>query len=188
MRIRMAKVKGTAILGAIKRLRMHKKRALELLPPEFHHYLHERIVAASWYPEELFAPLLRANLELSGLPFEKGCDRLGVLAAQEHYKVWYGKQLNMPDSRTLMLRMPSLWSAQHDTGQYNLFIESPTTGRFELKNFDFPSRELCLIILAYTREFLRLMGLGDVSASEASCVLKGDEYCSWRLEWTRELQ
>lgn len=82
MRIVMANVNGTAALGPVKRLRLHKKRALELLPPEYRHYLKERIVAASWYPEEVFAPLLRANLELSGLSFEKGCDRLGVMAAQ----------------------------------------------------------------------------------------------------------
>ncbi len=183
----MAKVKGTAILGPVKRLRMNKKRALDLLPPEFHHLLRERIVAASWYPEELFAPLLRANLELLGLPLEKGCDRLGVISAQEHHQIWYGKQLKVIDSRTLLLRMPSLWAAQHDTGQYDLVLEGPTTARVELRNFEQPTRELCLIILAYTREFLRLSELGNVTARECSCVLKGDEFCSWCFEWSKEL-
>jgi hypothetical protein len=183
----MARVKGTAILGPVKNLRYHRKRAAEVLSPRLHHYLRERIVVASWYPEEDFVGLLQANLKLTGLPFEEGCDRLGVIAAQEHFAAWYGKHINEPNSRTLMLRVPSLWSAQHDTGRHDFYVESPTTGRIELKNFKYTSRELCLIIMSYTREFIRLMGLGDVKAEESTCVLKGDEYCSWRFEWTKEL-
>jgi len=170
----MAKIKGTALIGAIKRLRREKERARDLLPAEFHHYLQERIVPASWYPEEEFLVLLKANIKLIGLPFEKACARLGEATAQEHYKIWYGKQLNPMDSRTLLFRLPSIWSSQHDTGQYEFVLESATSGRIEIKDFKYPSRELCLIVMAYTREFLQLSGFGKVTVSETACVIKQD--------------
>lgn len=182
----MAKIKGTALIGAVKRLRREKDRARDLLPAEFHHYLQERIMPASWYPEEVFLEILKANIKLMGLPVEKACTRLGKIAAQEHHKMWYGKRLSPMDSRTLLFRLPSIWSSQHDTGRYEFIVESATSGRIEIRNFKYPSQELCLINTAYALEFLQLSGFGKVTVSETACTIRQDEMCAWNVSWTKE--
>lgn len=175
------------MIEAVKRLRSQREQSLKLLSPDLHHYLQERLVAASWYPEEDLLALLQVNLKLSDLPMEIECDRMGVLTAREHFKQWYGKRLNTLDARTGLRRLSSLWPALHDTGRSEVVIESPTSGLIITKDFGHPSRELCLIIESYTREFLHLAGFGDVTSEEIACVIKGDEYCAWRYHWTKEI-
>ena len=69
----MGKPQGAAALTAVKLLRSRKDDARRVLPPELHHYLEDRIVVASWYPERDVFGLMKACAKLfpmEGAQFE----------------------------------------------------------------------------------------------------------------------
>jgi hypothetical protein len=47
----LAKVKGTNLISAVKLMRRNRAQALAALPPTLHHYLDERVLPTSLYPE-----------------------------------------------------------------------------------------------------------------------------------------
>ena len=61
----MAKVKGSAILESVRILRRNKDAARKHLAPELQHYLSERVLVASWYPE-ISAGCIAATFEKNG--------------------------------------------------------------------------------------------------------------------------
>jgi len=79
----VGKTKGTVVLKAVKVLRSRKDEARAHLSESLHHYLEDRIMVASWYPEEDFFGLLCgcAALFPGG---DSAFEMLGAATAQDH--------------------------------------------------------------------------------------------------------
>jgi hypothetical protein len=175
----MGKIKGICIVGLVKTLRSRREQALELLPPELHHYLDEDIRMGQWYPEEDSRILLSECAKLSSLPFEEALIQLGEMAARIQEEV-YGE---LASGKGGASRSFVLWQTQHDTGELRRIRELPTTVRFELDGFEHTSREQCLLMTGYFRGTIQLVGHSDPEVNKISCRLWGDPLCAWRATW-----
>jgi len=175
----MAKAKGTTLVGAVRFLRKNRERAAAVLPAELQHYLDEQISVAAWYPESDLHGLLRATLELIPGARDEVLAGLGANAAREHLEGIYA-HLGGGGVEGLSRRAVALWSSQHDTGRFEMERLSETESRLTVRDFGHPSELMCGILGGYLTETLRFEGATDVAMVKESCVLRGDDACTWR--------
>jgi len=174
-----AKAKGAVLVGLVKFLRRRREEALEVMPAEQHHYLHEDIRMTGWYPESDFVALIRACARLAPGNPDAAIEQMGLVGARAHADV-YGDLLRSANSNSSVF---ALWTAQHDTGELLHFQESPTCSRVELVGFGAPSREVCLLATGYLRGGFELNGYDDVAIEKKSCAALGADRCLWRVTW-----
>ena len=109
----MANAKGTTMISFVRFLRADLGRALEILPPEHHHYLDERIALSSWYPEEDLLALIRAGTSL--LRGEREAALRGFGRADAHEQLGGGIYADLrqsDDPLALPRRVFALWSSR----------------------------------------------------------------------------
>ena len=180
----MAKAKGTTLIGAVRYLRKNKDRATQILAPELHHYLTEKVSESRWYPEEDLHGVLAAMLELIPGDRDEVLARLGEASAREHLEGIYS-HLSGGRSRDVAKRAFALWSSQHDTGRFEVENVSDTEAIMSVRDFGHPSEIMCGILGGYLAESLRVDGAVDIKMQKTACVLRGDPVCSWRRTWAR---
>jgi hypothetical protein len=178
----VAKVKGTNLIGAVKFLRRHKEQARRALAAPLHHYLEERILPTSWYPEEDLVALVRAMAPLFGELSADAFEQMGRAAVREHMEGVY-EHLLKGDRLTLARRVSALWQTQHDTGRLSLVPTGRGRARYELADYGHPSREMCATIRGYLLEALERSGFAGVEIEKTRCVLDGAERCVWECRW-----
>jgi hypothetical protein len=183
----MPKVKGASIIDSVKYLRQHKDEARKHLPPALHHYLAERVLAASWYPEEDLVPLVRAMARIQGIPDAAFFERAGRLSAQAHVQGIY-KHLASGDRDSLTRRALVLWSSQHDTGTMEMQPESIGKIRVALRDFGMPTREMCLLNAGYVAATFENAGCEGVRVEHQSCCLDRAPACTWLVSWTNKVR
>ena len=163
-------------------LRRHKDAARTALPADLHHYLEERVLPASWYPEQDLAALLRVMAPLladvGGDPYEF----MGRGSVREHMEGVY-EHLLKGDRLSLARRVSALWQTQHDTGRLTLVSEGPGRARYELVGYGHPSREMCATICGYITEALVGSGFLAPRVEKRTCTLDGHGACVWECTW-----
>jgi hypothetical protein len=180
----MAKAKGTTVLGVVRFLRRHREQAKQLLPPDFHAYLEERVLESRWYPEEHLLVLVDAMVSLMPGSRERNLEALGATAAREHLEGIYshlsGEGKAMVPSAT---RAFALWSSQHDTGRFE--VKPIKAGEVEMiiRDFAHPSAQMCSIFTGYCAELIRFEGARHVVATKYGCVREGAPHCTWRVSY-----
>lgn len=177
----MAKAKGYALVGAVKFLRSQKERAREVLAEERHHYLEERILGASWYPEADLEALLEAALALRPGPRDAVLAEMGAFSARQHLDGGVYRHLRFDGEDSMPRRALALWATQHDTGRWDLRATGPGELLMTIRDFAHPTEILCGINTGYFSEALRLAGAVDVRAEKRSCMARGDAECVWRV-------
>src|SRR5262249_54434740 len=147
----VAKTKGTVVLKAVKVLRSRKQESLAHLPKSLHHYLEDRIVVASWYPEDDFFQLLCACAALypGG---DAAFDMLGAATAQDHAENMYADIVK----RDAASRARIMWKTQHDTGDLVLVEQTPKSVTYELRGWSPVSPKYCRVAGGYFTELHRL--------------------------------
>jgi hypothetical protein len=178
----VAKVKGTNLIGAVKLLRRHRDAARASLPAALHHYLVERVLPTSWYPEEDLVALLRAMAPLLGDVGPDPFELMGRAAVREHMKGVY-EHLLKGDRLSLARRVSTLWQTQHDSGRLQLIDQGPGRARWELDGYAHPSREMCGTLRGYVLEALIASGFTGATISKVACVLDGADRCAWDCTW-----
>lgn len=176
----MAKVKGSALDGAVRFLAAKRDEAERLLPVELHHYLDERISVSAWYPEEDLVSLVRAMVRLIPGDRDEVLEEMGRITARQHLEGTYGHLIRGGDLRNLGIRGFALWGAMHDSGEMAVIEEAPGRVRLALSGYGHPSEELCGISRGYILEVLRLNGV-VVESVKLHCAVKGDPACVWDL-------
>lgn len=177
----MAKAKGYTLIGAVKFLRSQKQRARELLAPEHHHYLEERIAEAGWYPESDLEALLEATLALQPGRRDEALFAMGVFSARQHLDGGVYKHLRFDGEGSMPRRALALWASQHDTGRWKLTPVGPGELTMTIRDFAHPTEILCGINRGYFSEALRLAGAVDVRVEKQACMARGDGECRWRV-------
>jgi hypothetical protein len=180
----MAKVKGATLVESIKYLRRHAEAARAALPPRLHHYLEERVLVGSWYPEADLMPLVQAVARLAGQPEETFLEVAGRLAARRQAEGIYARLVEAADLDSLPRKAHALWSSQHDTGTLSCRVEAPGRVRFGLRDFALPSREMCQVTRGYVAEILAMVGLRDIAVREEACAVAGAPECVWIASFT----
>jgi hypothetical protein len=172
----MGKIKGSAVLLAVKMLRSRREGAAALLPPRLAHYLEERIVVASWYPEEDLIALLEA---CHGLMPEVSYEVMGAMAARGHLEGVYADLLH----RRGPTRSRTLWKTQHDSGALSVTAETPNSTTYELVDWDHASPEYCRLLAGYFAEVHRLAGDAEPTCDHPSCRARRSDRCVWVVRW-----
>jgi hypothetical protein len=143
------------VLKAVKVLRSCKQESLAQLPKSLHHYLEDRIVVASWYPEQDFFELLCACAAL----FPGGdaaFEMLGAATAQDHAEGMYTDIMK----RDPVSRARIMWRTQHDTGDLVLLDQTANSATYELRDWSPASARYCRVVGGYFTELHRLDGAG----------------------------
>lgn len=180
----MAKAKGTTLSGMVRFLRRHKEQAKQVLAPDLHAYLEERIHESRWYPEEHFLALVDAMVSLMPGARERNLEALGATAAREHLEGIYahlsgdGKAVAPSTTRAF-----ALWSSQHDTGRFEVKRIGPGELEMIIRDFGHPSPQMCAIFTGYCAELIRFEGARDVVATKRECVRSGAPHCLWRVTY-----
>ena len=178
----MAKVKGTNLIGAVKLLRKSREKARAALPPALHHYLEERVLPTSLYPEEDLVGLIRGMAVLLKDVGGDVYELMGRAVVRDHMEGVY-EHLLKGDRLSFARRVSTLWQTQHDTGRLVLVDDGPGRARYELTDFGHPSREMCAVIRGYILEALAHSGFASVEVVKAGCVLDGRDACTWECTW-----
>lgn len=179
-----AKVKGTNMLSAVKALRVAREQARAALPPRLHHYLEERILVSSWYPESDLMSLLSALGKLmpagGGDPFVF----MGRSTAREHLAGVYRAHVRTGDVERTLRSGATLWRNYHDTGTLTLELDTPGHAIVRLRDFAATSREFCRILTGYFAELVDQAGGKDVTVAKLDCAIDLAPDCRWRVTWT----
>ena len=184
----MARVKGAAIVESVRVLRRHKDSARTHLPPALHHYLEERVLAASWYPAEDQIPLTRAVARVLGEPEHGFYEKAGRFAAQRHAEGVYRHLVKAEDSETLCRRALVLWSSQHDTGAMEMQVQGAGCARVALRDFRMSTREMCLLNAGYIAATFENAGCEGVRVEHQSCCCDGAPVCTWLVSWLNKIR
>jgi predicted hydrocarbon binding protein len=179
----VARIKGAAIVDTVRFLRRRKEEARKLLPAELHHYLAERVLIASWYPEEDLIPLVRAMARVLGEPERAFFDKAGRISARTHAQGVYRHLVRPGERESLARRALVLWSSQHDTGSMEMLPEAPGQVRVVVRDFGAPSRELCVINGGYVAGTFEVNGCHEVRVQKLSCCMDGAPECAWLVSW-----
>jgi hypothetical protein len=176
------KVKGSNVLTAVKMLRAHRKRAVALLPPQHQHYLDERILVSSWYPEADQLELLRAvSFLLPGTP--DPWMTMGRIAARGDLADLYRNIVRPGDLKDALRAATALWRTFHDTGELKLTLEEPGRATALLRDYAATAREMCRVIGGYVTEVATVAVGRDLKTVKLGCTLGGAPECSWRMTW-----
>jgi hypothetical protein len=177
----MGRTKGTALIGLVKTLRSQRTRALELLPAELHHYLDERILIGSWYPDRDVQRVLKAFIQLMG--GTDGWERAGVLLARKDLTTVYANVLAGRSLEQVLTHISGLWGNYHDTGtEHASFLTG--TCKIEIRDFAIRSSDYCRLIGAYNGELVERAGGRVAKTRKVSCTSRGDPSCIWEYDWS----
>jgi hypothetical protein len=179
----MPKVKGTNVVGAVKLLRANRERALTLLPARLHHYLQERLLVSSWYPEEDQIELLRVIARLMP-PTPNPFVVMGMTTAQADLTGIYRNSLRADDPQRTLLAAGGLWRNYHDTGEMSASDEGSKAAVVRLRGYQAACVEMCRVVEGYLIGCSRVAGASDVRTTKLTCSLDGAPECSWRLAWS----
>jgi hypothetical protein len=177
------KIKGIEVLNLVKALRLDKERAFAVLPKRLHHYLEERILVSTWYPEEDQLGLIQAM----GALMPAGAEPWVMMGRSTGHSNLTGlyKHLLQPDNPERTLAFVSVfWRNAHDTGEMTAAQEAPGRAVVRLRGYALPSREMCGIIRGYLSEIVAMSGGKSVTAKHVQCVKDRAVDCAWQLTWS----
>jgi hypothetical protein len=175
----VGKTKGTVVLKAIKVLRGRKDDAQKHLPKALHHYLEDRIVVASWYPEEDFYEILCACASLfpGG---DSAFEMLGAATARDHAEGMYADIMK----RDWASRVKIMWKTQHDSGDFSLVQQTENSATYELTGWSHSSPKYCRVVGGYFTELHRVAGAAAPSYQHPTCRSGGQsDRCVFVVRW-----
>jgi hypothetical protein len=176
------RVKGTNVLGAVKGLRANPDRARQLLPNRLHHYLQDRILPSSWYPEGDQIELLR--VVSSFMPPEPNpLLVMGRMAATIDLTTVYRGHVRPGDPQRTLSSCSALWRSYHDTGEMSASDEGENAVLVHLRGYRAACREMCLVTQGYLLEAAVQAGAHEPRIEKVTCCVHGAPECCWRLAW-----
>lgn len=179
----MAKVKGTNVLNTVKALKAVRAQATAKLPERLLHYLDDRILISSWYPEADELELLRVLGSLWP-PKPSPWPLMGRMTAAHDLATVYRNQLRPDSPLQSLLASSGLWRSYHDTGEMSATPDGATAAVLRLRGYQGASKEMCQILVGYLGEIATQSGGRDVQSVKLDCIFKGKPDCSWRISWT----
>jgi hypothetical protein len=178
----MGRIKGTSFLHLVRMLRSQRARAMEVLPVALHHYLQERILAGSWYPDEDVLGVMRAFFQVVG-GGEQAWERAGEVLARNDLNGVYSNVVRPGASVEQVVKHVSvLWSNYHDTGSEKAsFAAGKCT--IEIKDASMRSADYCRLIGGYNAAVIQVAGGRVLRMKKVSCTAEGNPTCIWEYDW-----
>jgi hypothetical protein len=178
----LARIKGVALVEMVKFLRRQRAQARELLLPDLHHYLDERILVGSWYPEADVQAILKVYLELLG--DKDGYEQAGILLARQNLSTIYASVIGHGESvESVLTYISGLWSNYHNSGRETATFSGGVC-RIEISGFTVRSAEYCRLVGAYNGELIRVAGGTVEKTRKLACTASGGPTCVWEYDWS----
>lgn len=185
----MAKIKGTAIRGALKFVKESDSPheipdVLEKLPDSVAPVYEQRILAADWYPYEAYAELLRVLDEKIGRGDLSLMPELGRFGAQRDIRGVLKIIATFSSVEKLIARGDWFWNRYCDTGD-SVVLESDS-GRAVMALKDFPGIAIqhCHLLTGWLEGLSSAVGGKAVRVVKTRCVHRGDPWCQWDARWS----
>ena len=173
--------KGTTFIPTVKFLRRYREQAEPLVPPHLQHYLTQRILPGSWYPEADLMALLQVLLKLIPGDPQATWEMFGEVAAEAHSTGHYESFIrNGP--RRFLTSYDAFWRLLHDSGRLEVTIEGDLVADARL--FDFPAGmpEYGNLMVGYYRRMLSKCGAANPQCRLVACDATSGH---WHLRWDR---
>lgn len=181
----MGNIKGTFFLNTVKALANLGDGAEGVVPRELRHYLRERILTSSWYPEEDHLGLLRALILITPPMGSDPWEHFGRLSAERDMRSMYKSLLREGDPESTFGKLSTLWSLAHDTGVLDTKLVEPGQGILELYGFALVDADLCRLNTSFFTTVLGLAGATDPVIQHRRCRVQGGKACVWEARWGR---
>jgi len=173
------KIKGTGVVGIVRGLRAEREAALRALPAALHHYLEQRVVITSWYPEADYVLLMGALLHIYK---RQTWESAGATAARDALSGVYRNIVVEGKVEETARRMRVNWRNYHDTGDLTVALE-PGIVRVTVADYCLISSDVCQLNRGYFATILELAGAQVSARRKLSCRAHGDPVCVWEYAW-----
>lgn len=180
------KIKGSIMSGIVRYLRLHRKEAEKLLPPDLQHYLNSRILATGWHPEEDYLGLMKVLVQIRGeskTPGASSFEESAREAATTHFEGPYKALLRKGDPARTIANIRPFWELRHDTGEIEVTMEGERDARLVLRGYSLVAAEVCDLNQGTFWGMLDHAGAENIEMKHTKCRARGDELCEWRLTW-----
>jgi hypothetical protein len=169
------------VLQVVRVLRANRAAALSKLPPKLHHYLDQRILPSTWYPEKDEVVLFQALASILQL----GADwtTFGTHAARHDLNGVYRGLLVPGDAKRTLGNTTALWRNFHDTGEYSAHFADENQALLTMRGYAIRMAEMCSLIGGYSSEVVVMTGVRDVRIEKRECTVAGHKQCAWHLTW-----
>lgn len=185
----MAKIKGSAIRGALKFVKESEGPVeipdiLERLSPEAAPVFEQRILTADWYPYAAYAELLRTidghlgRGDLSLMP------ELGGFLAEQDVKGVLRVIATFTSVESLVSKGGWFWSRYCDTGRSVVLEAEPGRAVMSLEDFPDVAIHHCHCITGWLGGLATKVGGSNVRSVKTRCVHRGDPRCQWEATWS----
>ena len=172
-------VKGSNVRLVVKALRARRSEIEPLVPEHLRHYLSERILPGSWYPEADNQDLMRVLA--STMPVAApACWRLiGQAAATDHATGLYAATIQ-GGARRYFIHFEGLWSNIHTSGSWRAHEVSPTSCDATLSDFPAGMPEYAPLMEGYLE---RILELCNTSGGTVRCLESDHQGARWLASW-----
>jgi hypothetical protein len=181
----MAKIKGTALIPAVKFVRKNRAELAPHLDDIALRLCEERILPGSWYPLDDATHLLVGIARYYNGNLETAMQTLGTYLAETDLKGMYAPVLQPGDVVRTGRRAATIWQSYMDTGVVRYIQADPARNECVVRLESFPqSLPYCQCIAGMARVVVRMSGGGDdPEIKELKCSLKGDDECEFVIRW-----
>jgi len=185
----MANVKGSALASRLLWVRINQgEQGIDRLKidasPELADLLERGAVMSKWYPFELFINLNETIDRVFGkgdLALIREIARHGADAnLTTIYRLFY----KVGTVKWIMARASRLWGLHYDSGSLEMDAEPGKSVLAEIHGFATPHVIHCMAVRSWAERSVELSGGRDVAIDDLSCRARGDERCTFRVEWS----
>ncbi len=180
----MASIKGSIVLGVIKRAK-REPGVLELLSPEDRAFVtRTKIQASQWYPMDLME---RITLAIERVVVGRNDGSLLWMFGREMAKVQltglYEVFRVMDDPQRQIERVRTIWKAFYDEGSWSVWCVGDRHLELALADTTTSSPVLCLSAGGFLEEACRMAGGSNAAIEKSACRLQGGDACRYVLTW-----
>lgn len=174
-----AKVKGTGMVHVVKALRIRRDHVEPLLKGPLRVYLHDKILAASWYPTAdllaLLATMVHFVPKSAGDPWQW----MGRESAQVDLAEVYSAMIQKGNAWATLQRLPRLWRLYHDQGRMEVGVVGATRAQVMLMEFPLAHDGFAGLINGYLEEMVRVSG----TVAEVRTLQAVSKQSRWLVSW-----
>jgi hypothetical protein len=141
-------------------------------------------IAIEWHPFEEFMEFLEQTEAVVGFGSGKTARDSGAYSAQQSTRGAVKRSLfYLSTPEFLMRRVTSLWSQYNDSGNMRLRDFTERKVVIELDGVPNPHRLLCQSLTGWVEVVAEAIGARGSKASHPACVLRGDDCCTFVIDW-----
>ena len=177
----MAKIKGTGISTVVRLLREHHRSPV--LPDPLQQYFDQRVLVASWYPEEDFLALLQVLVQSAPSAEKEPWRWMGRSVANIDLTQVYSTMVQKGSPIGTLQRLPRLWRLYHDSGRADVGLIDEGRAQIQVADYGYADESFCQWMKGYLGEMLRI---GGARKSVVKSLRTGtlDKPARWLAQWS----